>query len=201
MKQTFEKALSSLRAVADEISDPRLLVDAWATIASISHKREDLLKARGYALETPYRIMRPELLVVITKILSQEGHFEEARRTIREIGPNENYWRAEGYVWLARFSGDHSDINEAELAAEGINAPYLRNEVMIDIEILIRRKHHHTGVKAERHQEDVRSLRAVLARIKSFEDRHQAQLPMSSAYLRFKAEEITARVIAEEMRK
>ena len=194
--QLFNKTIASARKAANEIDDPRLKVWAWAAIASITHNPSDLREAREKALKVDHYSLRAELLVVIAKSLAEARHFKEARETASMVQKLDQYWHAEAWIYIARFSGEDKDAEQAEKAVSGINTPHLRAELMADAKL-----REPSGPNGHFHQiDDLKDLVKALTEIKGFEDAHSVATEMSSAHLRFRVLKSMASIVAEAMK-
>jgi len=194
-----EKVIESLRRLVSEIEDFRLGVRLAAAIASVTKNRSDinlaLEKARGHGSKN----LRAEAFAIITKTLAEARHFTEARLVASETVGLDAYWTAEAHIWIARFSGDAGDIEAAKTCVFHINTPHIRNEARTDLENLLHKRPHHTGVH-NKHYSDFKALQAILSGIKGLEDSHQIVPKFNSAHLRLKAQEIIDRLFADAMK-
>ena len=199
--QLFKNIITSLRKVASEIEDFRLGARLAAAIASVTKSRVDINLAVDRAKGHGSTSLRAEVLAVVVKTLAEGGHFSGARLIASEMVGLDAYWRAEAYIWIARFSGDAIDIESAEVAVSHINTPYLRNELKTDMKNLLHQRHHHTEVRNEnKHLSDFKALQTILAELKGLEDSHVVTPKFNSAYLRLMAQEIIDRLFAVAMK-
>lgn len=198
--QLFKNVVASLRRVASEIEDSRLGMRLAAAIASVTKSRIDVNLAVDRAKGHGSISLRAEALAVVVKTLAEGRHFTGARLIASEMTRLDAYWRAEAYIWIARFSGEDADIKAAEVVVSHINTPYLRNELRTDMKSLLHHKHHHTEAKNDRHLSDFKALQAILAELKGLEDSHVVTPKFNSAHLRLIAQEIIDRIFAAAMK-
>lgn len=197
--QIFNKTIASLRKAMHGIEDFSISVMLAAVIASITKNKTDINFAVDRASGHGNADARAEALFIIVKALAKARHFPEARSVVCEMTGLTAYWKAEAYIWIARFSGEPNDIEAAKSAVSNVNAPYLRNELRVDMESLLHQHPHYIMAKPQSHKHlpDLKALQAVLSELKGLEDSHRVTPKFTSAYLRFKAHEIIIRLFAD----
>ncbi|MDP2741757.1 MAG: hypothetical protein Q8O66_03690 [bacterium] len=171
-----------------------------AVIASNTRNKTDINSAIDRAVNHGNANLRAGALAIVAKTLAEAGHFSEARRVVSEMAGMDAYWRAEARIWIARFSGEANDIEDAETAVSNIHTSHIRNELRIDMENLVHNRPHHTGAHAYKHHSDLSSLQAVLSELRGMEDSHGVTPKHNSAFLRLKAQEIINRLFADAMK-
>lgn len=201
--QHFQKLISSLRQVADTIGNFKLIVRAWAVIASSTGESADIMKAREKALESGHRSSRAESLAVLAKTLAKAKRFGEARAIAFDITGLDAYWHAEARIWIARFSGKNTaeepDIQNAHDAVEAIHTHELRNDARTDMHMLLSLQQKH-AVHEHQYFDSLRALLGTLTELKELEDSHTVLPKHTSSFLYHKAMEITNRFFADAMR-
>ena len=185
----FDRVIPRLRRVALDTSDFGLSLRALAVVASVTGEDGDIRVALEKAHEAVIRSSKAEALAVLVKILAEARHFLWARKIATEMSGLDSYWYAEARIWIARFSAEESDIATAHKAVGAIHAHYVRVEAKHDMDILLSKKHHHTGRSCDsRYYGHLDALLSALTELREFkDDAHCVRPRHTSAHLHHKA--------------
>lgn len=189
-KQIFNKAISRLRKIAAETSDAVLSQRALTVVAGITKKDADVWIALEKADQIGRCSLRVEPLSVLVRILAETGRLSWARKVANEISGVDTYRHAIARIWIARFSAESEDRDAVDEAISKIRASYASVDAVHDRDILLSKKHHHTGIpRGSQFYERLMVLIRSLAELKGFEeDAHCVRPRHTSAYFCHEAE-------------